>query len=321
MSAQAAKKVLTIGEILVEIVATTRGTGFLAAQPLIGPFPSGAPAIFIDQVGRLGTAAAILAQVGDDDFGRLNTERLARDGVDISGIAISPDLPTGTAFVRYRDSGARDFVFNIAHSAAGQLPSTAATDKLIDDAGHLHIMGTALSAPGMADMTRNALRRIKGKGGTVSFDPNLRPEILEAPGLRAALEETLAATDLFLPSGEELTLFTQARDEAGAVAELQERGIAHIVLKRGAAGASHFGPDGRCDSAPIAVEEIDPTGAGDCFGGAFVALWLAGEDPQTTLRYANAAGAFAVTRLGPMEGVASRADLDALLAQHQRSSS
>ena len=37
-------KVLTIGEVLVEIVATTRGDGFREAVPLVGPFPSGAPA-------------------------------------------------------------------------------------------------------------------------------------------------------------------------------------------------------------------------------------------------------------------------------------
>ena len=47
------KKVLTVGEILVEIVATTKGDGFREPQPLVGPFPSGAPAIFIDQIGRL----------------------------------------------------------------------------------------------------------------------------------------------------------------------------------------------------------------------------------------------------------------------------
>ena len=47
-------KVLTIGEVLVEIVATERGNGFREPVKLIGPFPSGAPAIFIDQVGKLG---------------------------------------------------------------------------------------------------------------------------------------------------------------------------------------------------------------------------------------------------------------------------
>ena len=88
-----------VGEILVEIVATTVGNGFMDAQPLVGPFASGAPAIFISQCGRLGGSAAMIGAVGADDFGRVNLERLKGDGVDISAISIDPDYPTGSAFV------------------------------------------------------------------------------------------------------------------------------------------------------------------------------------------------------------------------------
>ena len=112
-------KVITIGEILVEIMATEPGDGFLAPIPLVGPFPSGAPAIFIDQVAKLGQPCGMIACVGADDFGRVNLDRLARDGVDTSAIAVHPELPTGSAFVRYRTDGSRDFVYNIRHSAAG----------------------------------------------------------------------------------------------------------------------------------------------------------------------------------------------------------
>lgn len=83
-----------IGEILVEIVATTQGEGFVDAQPLYGPYPSGAPAIFIDQCGRIGGSAAMIGAVGDDDFGRVNVDRLKRDGVDVSAISVDPDFPT-----------------------------------------------------------------------------------------------------------------------------------------------------------------------------------------------------------------------------------
>ncbi|ODT58745.1 MULTISPECIES: sugar kinase [Paracoccus] len=308
-------KVLTIGEVLVEIVATTRGSGFREAQPLIGPFPSGAPAIFIDQVGKLGTPCAILSRVGDDDFGHVTLDRLHADGVDVSGIEIASGESTGSAFVRYREDGSRAFVFNITHAACGRLEASSAGDALIETCSHLHIMGTALSAPGLARRTTEAVARVKARGGTLSFDPNLRPEILAAPGLRAALDEVLTQTDLFLPSGDEILLFTSADDEAGAVAELLDRGIPEIVIKRGAAGASHFDAKGRRDVLPIAVEEVDPTGAGDSFGGAFVSLWLEGASPQTALAYANAAGARAVTCLGPMEGTSTRSELDALMAQ------
>ena len=117
-------KVITIGEILVEIMATEPGDGFLEPIPLVGPFPSGAPAIFIDQVAKLGQPCGMIACVGADDFGRVNLDRLARDGVDISAIAVHPELPTGSAFVRYRADGSRDFVYNIRHSAAGAIGPT-----------------------------------------------------------------------------------------------------------------------------------------------------------------------------------------------------
>ena len=308
------KKVLTVGEILVEIVATTKGDGFREPQPLVGPFPSGAPAIFIDQIGRLGTPAAIISRVGDDDFGRLNLERLIADGVDVSGIEVAKGEATGSAFVRYRPDGSRTFVYNIAHSATGKLTLTPDAEALMESCDHMHVMGTALSAPGLSQVAREAVARITARGGTLSFDPNLRPEILDTPGLREALDEVLAQTNLFLPSGEEIYLFTEADDEAAAVKELLDRGVSDIVIKRGNRGASHFNRAGRTDMAPLPTDEVDPTGAGDCFGGAFVSFWLAGASPETALRFANAAGANAVTKVGPMEGAATREELDALLA-------
>ena len=63
------KKIVTIGEIVVEIMATERGDGFLEPLSLVGPFPSGAPAIFIDQVGKLGQPCGMIGRVGNDDFG------------------------------------------------------------------------------------------------------------------------------------------------------------------------------------------------------------------------------------------------------------
>src|SRR5262245_58027343 len=105
LAPEAAGMTITVGEILVEIMATTKGEGFLEPQPLVGPFPSGAPIIFIDQVARLGAAAGVIACVGRDDFGRLNIDRLRRDGVDVSAIEVSEQYPTGSAFVRYRHDG------------------------------------------------------------------------------------------------------------------------------------------------------------------------------------------------------------------------
>lgn len=298
-------KIVVIGEILVEIMADSIGNGFKDAIAMTGPYPSGAPAIFIDQVARIGAECAIVSTVGDDDFGRLNIERLASDGVDISGIAIDQDRPTGSAFVRYRSDGSRDFVFNIRLSASGVLPESEAAQRVLDDATHLHVVGSSLSSPSFVEMNLKAARAVKQRGGTISFDPNLRKEILSSPGLAEAMKEFVTLTDVFLPSGAELTLLTSAQNDLDAVAELLALGVKVIVHKMGAEGVQYYDANTSKFIAPYIVDEVDPTGAGDCFGGAFVALWCAGTDISDALNVAAAAGAHAVTKRGPMEGAAT----------------
>lgn len=309
------KRVITIGEVLVEIMANEPGVGFRSPLDLVGPFPSGAPAIFIDQVAKLGQPAGIISCVGDDDFGALNIERLRHDGADVSAIEITPDAVTGSAFVRYRHDGKRDFLFNVKHSASGLIRETPQADALIATADHVHVMGSALFADGITRLTRRAIEVVRARGGTVSFDPNIRKEMLDLPGVRDALDDVLEQTDLFLPSGEELFLFTQAVDEAEAVAEILKRGIRAIVLKRGASGTSFYDNTGEIHVPAYPIEEVDPTGAGDSFAGTFVTCWLRDMHPGEALRLAAASGARAVAVKGPMEGTSTRAELDAFLAQ------
>lgn len=309
---------ITAGEILVEIMATSIGEGFSEALSLEGPFPSGAPAIFIDQVARMGSAAGIISAVGQDDFGRLNIDRLKRDGADVSAIQMLFDYPTGSAFVRYRADGERDFVFNIARSAAGQISLTTAAEELMDRAGHVHVMGSAFSIPGIAEIIMRAVALVKARGGSVSFDPNIRKELLASgEDARTQLDDILAVTDLLLPSGEELFIASGVGDEEGAVAALLSRGVSEIVLKRGANGSSCFHRGGRIDSPAFVVEEVDPTGAGDCFGAAYVSCRRRGLSIAESLRYANAAGARTVTVRGPMEGASTFEQLDDFITKNK----
>lgn len=308
-------KIMTLGEILVEIMATRRGQTFREPGLLKGPYASGAPAIFIDQVARLGLPAGIIGCVGDDDFGLLNIERLKRDGVDTRAIHVIKQATTGSAFVTYREDGERDFVFNIVNSASSHLSAGHVDVQVLKDCGHLHVMGSSLFSFRIIDATKKAIEIVKGQGGSISFDPNVRKEMLRIPEMRDALRYVLEFTDIFLPSGHEVTLLAEAADEAGAVKELHALGVKEIVIKRGADGSSYFDRHQRIDVAALPVREVDPTGAGDCFGATFTACRLLGQAPERALRYANAAGASAVSHLGPMEGTADFAALDALLAQ------
>jgi D-tagatose-1,6-bisphosphate aldolase subunit GatZ/KbaZ len=310
--------IVTIGEILVEIMATEPGHGFREPISLVGPFPSGATAIFIDQVGKLGFPCGIVSCVGGDDFALVNLDRLAADGVDISAIETDPTQATGSAFVRYRPDGDRDFVYNIRHSACGQTRLTEAAHSLLRRSSHIHVMGSSLASERIIAETKTAIGIIKEQGGTVSFDPNIRKEILGAPGMREALTYMLGQCDIYLPSGPELTMLTESESEGGAIAEILGLGVSAIVVKHGAEGASyHDGREHRRVPA-FTVTEVDPTGAGDCFGATFITCRLQGRSVSECLRYAAASGALAVTRKGPMEGTATFAELDALIVSQRR---
>src|SRR5476649_872706 len=198
--------IVAMGEILVEIMATKIGQSFREPGTLIGPFASGAPAIFIDQVAKLGSPCAMIGCVGDDDFGILNVERLRADGVDVSGIAVIKTATTGSAFVTYREDGERDFIFNIANSASGQLSVENLREDLLKDCKHFHVMGSSLFSFRIIEAMKKVIEIVKGHGGTVSFDPNIRKEMLRIPEMREALDFILDYTDVFLPSGHEVTL-------------------------------------------------------------------------------------------------------------------
>ncbi|VEL97985.1 sugar/nucleoside kinase (ribokinase family) [Alteromonas sp. 76-1] len=308
-------KIMTMGEILVEIMTTEVGQSFRKPGALAGPFPSGAPAIFIDQVAKLNQPCGIISSVGDDDFGALNLYRLSNDGVDISGISINKKIATGTAFVTYQKNGSRDFIFNITNSACAHLSLTPSAKLLLNNCKHFHVMGSSLFSFRIIDEIKNAIEIVKANGGTISFDPNVRKEMLKIPEMREALNFILEYTDIFLPSGADISLLTDSNKEDEAIEEILSLGVREIALKRGKQGGSFYDANQQISLPAFVSEEVDPTGAGDCFGATFVVCRLQGMSPEESLRYANASGALAVSHKGPMEGASTFEDLNHFISQ------
>jgi Sugar kinases, ribokinase family len=87
----------------------------------VGPFPSGAPAIFVDTGARLGMKTGIVGGIGNDEFGKVIKDRLERDSVDTRKLLVFEGITTGIAFVMYFSSGERRFVFTLKQSAAAQV--------------------------------------------------------------------------------------------------------------------------------------------------------------------------------------------------------
>ena len=164
-----AVEILAIGEALVEIMRTRVDDPLDRACEFLGPFPSGAPAIFADQAARLGHKVGFIGAVGDDDFGTCQLGRLSRDGLDVSHCPRIPDRATGVAFVTYFSDGSRRFLYHIAHAAAGQMP--AIDPEYVKQAEFLHICGSSLSVgERMRDACYEACETVNAAGGRISLD-------------------------------------------------------------------------------------------------------------------------------------------------------
>ena len=129
-------------------------------------------------------------------------------------------------------------------------------------------------------------------------------------------------SDMLLPSGNELYLaagLTPAAGETSALEKTISMGLTSIILNRETQGSSCFQSDvTKVHASAFKIDEVDPTGAGDCFGGAYLTCRHLGLTLNQALTYANAAGVRTSTVTGPVEGVGNWAELDQLIACTER---
>lgn len=300
--------IISLGELLVEIMRSNVDIphGRIGAS-YKGPFPSGAPAIFIDSAARMGRqfnlSTGFIGVVGDDEFGECIINKLKNDRVDISQIKVLKDSTTGIAFNQYNSDGSRKFIF--AAGAAGKTSPHDIKENYFSKIKSLHIMGSALSiSESSREACYKALKIAKQKNPSVivSFDPNVRPEMLDLNTIRRICKPVLKETDILMPSGEEAEMLAGVKGEKEASIKLLEMGPKLVVLKQGKEGCMIFSPE-NLDGVKVSgfkVNQVDPTGAGDSFGGAFMVGYLVDWELVKIAKFANAVGALKVQTFGPM---------------------
>ena len=306
--------ILSIGELLVEIMREKVDESLDKPGTFVGPFPSGAPAIFADAVAKLGESSGIIGTVGEDDFGRLIIERLKKDGVDTTYVRISKNFTTGVAFVAYFFDGSRKFIYHLPYAASGRISIEQLDEKYLSGVKYLHIMGSSLSInEDCRKVCQRAIEIVKKSGGKVSLDPNLRPELLSVEEIRKICQPVLAMSDVVMPSGEEACMLTGIEKTFSACEKLLEYGPEIVALKQGEKGSIVFTKKGKVEVPSFKVKEVDPTGAGDCFDAGFLVGLLKKWGLERVARFANAVGALSVTKKGPMEGAPSLQQVNDLL--------
>jgi sugar/nucleoside kinase (ribokinase family) len=308
-----------MGEILVEIMRPKAGMQLYQAGEFWGPYPSGAPAIFIDTAARLGCTAGIIGAVGEDDFGRCVLERLNADGVDCRYIRSISHKSTAVAFVTYFLDGSRKFIFHIDQTAAAMASLPA--EEQIEQPAYFHIMGCSLMVnENFREAILQAMLCFHTWGAKISFDPNIRPELLGDKSLNQMVGPVLEKCAVLLPGTAELALLAGHAAESQAVKSLFDAYPLEVVaLKRGKQGGTIYHRPGQTHSGAGAnqsvdggletieipvypVSEVDPTGSGDCFDAAFLCGLLKKKPLVECGRVASAAGALNAAAFGPMEG-------------------
>lgn len=307
-------KIWTMGEMLVEIMRPSEGVELYEHGSFLGPFPSGAPAICVDTVAKLGHKAGIIGGVGDDDFGKCILKRLEADGVNCQYVLKSKKNSTGVAFVTYFEDGSRKFIFHMGNTPA--VEAKAPIEKDVEKADFFHIMGCSLMAnEKFSKEILKTMEMFRKKGAKISFDPNVRPELFTPESLRI-IREVLKVCNVYLPGAEELLIISGEKTIEDAVKKCFENPVLEIlVLKNGSKGSAIYTRKEQIKVGIYKVDVKDVTGAGDSFDGAFLCGLAEGKNLLEAGQMAAAAAAINTSAFGPMEGKTTKENVKKIMNQ------
>lgn len=305
--------VVTFGEAMAMFVADS--TGDLAGVEHFTKRMAGAESNVAVGLARLGLRVGWASRLGEDSFGRFVRDSLARENVDCGRVVTDPRAPTGFLLKTRAERGADPRVeYYRRGSAASRLSRAEFDGDYFRSARHLHMTGiTPALSDSALDYSLCAQECMRAAGRSISFDPNLRPALWPSERAMAECINALAAeADWVLPGlgeGRLLTGLTEPRDIADFYLE---RGAKLVVIKLGADGA--YFRDARHDGvvAGVAVRHVvDTVGAGDGFAVGVVSALLEGRPVAEAVMRGNRIGAFAIQVEGDMDGLPTRARLDA----------
>lgn len=306
-------EIWTMGEILVEIMRPRVGMQLYDTDEFLGPYPSGAPAIFIDTAARLGHSAGIIGGVGEDDFGKCLLRRLNSDGVDCNNIISVEGISTAVAFVTYFKDGSRKFIYHIGNTPAAMAKSPDIS--VIENSKYFHIMGCSLMTND--NFYKEIIKTMENfitKGAKVSFDPNIREELLCGRDINEIVGPVMRNCSVLLPGIDELLLLTREKTIEAAVDKVLNNGITDIIaLKQGKKGCTVYTKEGNFSLGVYTVVPVDPTGAGDSFDAAFLCGLLENRPLIECAKIATAVASLNTAAFGPMEGNISVANVKSMM--------
>ena len=308
--------VITIGRSSVDLYGAQVG-GRLEDMGSFQKYIGGSPTNMAAGTARLGLKSALITRVGDEHMGRFIREELAREGVDTSGVITDPERLTALVLLGIRDEHQFPLIFYRENCADMALCEDDISEEFIAKSRSVVATGTHLSNARTEAAVMKALNLARKHGAQTALDIDYRPNLwglsghgdgenrfIASAAVTAKLQATLQLFDLIVGTEEEFHIAGGTTDTIAALRAVRAVSTATLVCKRGPMGASAFTgpiPDSLDDgqSGPgFPIEVFNVLGAGDGFMSGLIKGWLDNEPWPTALKYANACGAFAVSRHG-----------------------
>jgi len=255
---------------------------------------------------RLGAEVTLVARVGTDMFGDRALEEIASSGVRTDYVVRDPEEPSGTALIVVDDSGQNSIV--VAPGANAHL-----TPEDVDAAR------PAFEEADVVVLQFEILLGTVAHAMALAKELNKRVVLNPAPA-RSIPEGFLRGVDVITPNEIEAAMLLgwevgESFNGVAAAQALLEHGVSAAVVTLGDQGAVAVTPDRVREIAPFLVEAVDTTAAGDCFTGALACALGEGMRLGAATRFANAAAALSVTRLGAQPSMPNREEVEAFMAQ------
>lgn len=258
--------------------------------------------------GRSGADISFIACVGSDDIGERVRQQLADDQIDTRSIEAIPETTTGVALIFVNEEAENVIGIDAGANNALTPDYLQRYQQQIIDASALLMQ---LESP--LESVIAAARLAHQHNTQVILNPAPACELPDA---------LLSLVDIITPNeteAEKLTGIKVDSDQAAARAAqvLHDKGIATVIITLGSKGV-WLSQRGNGHIVPgFKVKAVDTIAAGDTFNGAFITALLEGTAMESSVRFAHAAAAIAVTRSGAQSSVPWRHEIDDFLARQE----
>jgi len=261
----------------------------------------GSAGIFAVGAAKLGLKVTFIGKVGDDHFGHFMKDRMAAQGIDVSGLVIDPFVKTGLS-ISLSDGNDRAI---LTFGGSNLLLNFQDIDfEIVAQSRHLH-SGSFYLLNNIRQDLAIVYKKAKEMGLSTSIDTNYDPK----EKWEGDIFNVLDYTDVFLPNMTELMAISGEKDPDSAIRHLTKNRNLLVAVKNGEDGAFAEKDKVRYSAETIQVKPVDTTGAGDSFDAGFLFGFLNGLEIEKSLRIGCICGALSTLGIGGTSAQAGREDL------------